>query len=167
MNTYKYLEKHRLTDIISLIQLLALHNNHYLEISVVTKAIGTPDSCNDWKEIANNYPEFFFQNKVDKSISLAIRKLNTQKLSIAETLDLISIATSLHDKEILRKNRNSHFIPLIIAFLTIMFSAFSLIYSNVNLEKSLQKVIRKELERTKIDTQNPTIKQQINGTQNK
>jgi len=148
MKKYKYLKKHRLTDILSLLQLLALHNNQYLSIDEIKKSIGSPDSSSNWDEIADNYAEFFFFNKSDKSISLAIRKLSPQKLSIAQTFDLINTATTLHDKEILRRNRNAHFIPLAIAFLTITFSAFSLIYSSFNLEKSLRKIIKEELHST-------------------
>lgn len=142
MNEKSYLIEGRLADVLALVNYLSLINNDYASLGEIENNISPkPESNISWIGLCKAHPEFFSYNKDDQLFYLTYRKFNREKLSIDNTLNLVSTAKDLQDKEISRKNRNAHLIPLYIAVVSTLFSAFTIFYSNYSIEKTINNVL--------------------------
>lgn len=115
-----YLKKNRLSDVLALIQVLALDERSHRSESGLTKELqGKPKSANSWEEIASEHPEFFRVNpEGDHSISLVGRHVlpktgGKRELPIEFTHKLLETAIQLHDKQVKRSEKWSVWIPII------------------------------------------------------
>ena len=147
MKSKSYLINGRLGDIIALINYLSLTKTDYAKQEKLIKEIGTkPQSTDSWIQLCKLHPEFFMYDTTKSLIYLTYRKYSTEKVSVDNTIKLIEIATALQDKELNRRNRNTHRIPLYIAILTTLFSVFTLLYGNHKIDESLKEMISKQKE---------------------
>lgn len=138
-----YLQRHRLSDVIALIQVLALdEHTHRSQAGLKSELQGNPKSGGTWDIIAKEHPEFFRFNE-DKfkqegvesnTISLVarhvLRKDNQgfRELPLDLTKKLIETAIELHDKEQERSSRWKVWLPLLVAIVSIL-SSFYLQYT--------------------------------------
>lgn len=154
---YEYLKQNRLSDVIRLISVLGVDDNYsFRKSDGLEKTLnGKPKSAQDWFEIAKEHPEFFKFNVAGDSVVLLFRSLakpnsesKREPLSIDQTQKLIDQAISLHDKQILRLQKNSFFIPIItaiIASITTGLVAYFTLKSNnesiINIDKKVDNLI--------------------------
>ncbi|MDB5125963.1 hypothetical protein [Mucilaginibacter sp.] len=148
----RYTQEGRLADVITLISLLSVDVHAFRTISNLNDALrGKPQSSENWEDIANKHPEFFRFNGKRDCIALLIRsyfaedlKGHRQVLSVIETQKLIDTAISLHDKEILLKQKNGYLYSfigsLIVAVIAVSGVIFSTVYSNRSNNIVLQKI---------------------------
>ncbi|MCL2606075.1 MAG: hypothetical protein FWD93_02195 [Coriobacteriia bacterium] len=126
--TGQYLKNGRLSDVISLIKILAFDNWIYHPASELDKKLQRPsggESC--WLTIAKQHPEFFrITITDDEKVALTARAIhytgdsNNQKpLSPAETASLLNLAVTLQDCELRRRQRWIPLASLIIGLLTL------------------------------------------------
>jgi len=121
----KYTLDFRLQDVIALIQVLSFEETALRTEDGLEIVIGKPKSSKkgNWEDIAVEHPEFFrFNKEVPFPFSLIARyakppKGNGQRevLSIDYVLCLLNLATTLHDKEIKRKENWKIWFPPIMA----------------------------------------------------
>lgn len=142
----KYLQKGRLQDVIAMLSFLALNNSDEIEGTDIEALIESKaKSSKSWILLVKDHPEFFHFDSTNKTISLSIRHHEPGKLNINQTFTLIETANSLHDRELQRRNRNAYLIPLYVAILSILFSAYTLYHNGKNLEDNLKEIIKTEL----------------------
>lgn len=118
-----YLEHGRLEDVLALIQLLALDEHaHRSEKGLCKDLQGTPHSKSRWIDLAAAHPEFFrVSTDGTHRVSLLSRhvtpKVNddTKPLSPEFTLQLLTAAIELHDRQVSRAERWSYLIPVLAA----------------------------------------------------
>lgn len=166
----------RLTDVISLISVLALDFPEFrTELDLHQALRSYPRSTEKWKDIANDHPEFFRPNGAQDHFALVIRSYfpigeyveNTiierrRALTFDETQKLINVTIELHRKEIERIQRNSHQIPLfvaIIALFGVIYTSYQTHQGNSNIRQSLDSVkhvlsnVRLQIDRIKLTIQ--------------
>jgi len=116
---------------------------------------GEPLSLKAWQDVVNAHPEFFRPNGKNEHFALVIRSYFPEEegkgrspLTVSETQKLIDVAIALHEKEIERRQMNSHWFPIIVAIIAVVGAIFSPIYThNVNSDTN-----------QKIDSLNTTLK---------
>jgi hypothetical protein len=124
MASQKYSKPDRLGDVLALIQVLALDPYaHRSESGIKDELQGPPRSSASWKDLAHEHPEFFRVANDDKlSISLVARHVapgeNGRKLEIDFIGKLIEAAIGLHDREMSRREKAKHVIPVVVAIIS-------------------------------------------------
>lgn len=129
----KYLKPGRLSDVLALIQVLALDPSTYR--SETGKKEGKiqglqgefqdkPESAETWTKVASEHREFFRVNPdQDNSVSLVARHvtpMNTdgvRELPEAFTGKLMELAIDLHDRQVKHAERWTYLIPILVALL--------------------------------------------------
>jgi hypothetical protein len=118
------IRKHRIQDVLALIQLLALHQySHRSENGLAKDTQGAPRSATSWTELAGQHPELF---RVDPSaehkISLIARHAISGDSPLAErsklAVELTRIAVDLHDRQERQAQRWQALVPLASAAIT-------------------------------------------------
>ncbi len=148
----RYTIPNRLSDVIRLITIMSIDEYSFRTISKLDEALrGLPLSAKTWLEIADKHPEFFRPNGDRTSIALLIRSYLPQgengrrePLSIPETQKLIEVAMNLQEKDIQRRQRNTHLYSLIIAFMALTGAIFGPVYTQyraVNTDKKIDSLI--------------------------
>jgi hypothetical protein len=115
-----YLEHGRLEDVLALIQLLALDEHaHRSEKGLHDDLQGPPRSKAEWTQVAAEHPEFFrVRGEGIHRVSLLSRHVtpkvddDTKPLSPEFTLQLLTAAIELHDRQVKRAETWSHLIPV-------------------------------------------------------
>jgi hypothetical protein len=126
---YKYLIGNRLNDVITLIQILAFsQESGFIENEITGRFERKALSANSWQIIAFDHPEFFSINK-NQNILLNYRRIESAPMSYEQTIKLVDLACSMHDKEISRKNKNSYRGPIYVAICSTILSTFVSFYS--------------------------------------
>jgi hypothetical protein len=120
----KYLTPNRLSDVLALIQVLALDEYaHRSTKALISELQGNPQSAENWQTIAKEHSEFFRVSDDNKyNISLVARHVlpniddsKKPQLSPEYTSKLLELALEFHDREA-KRNQNWHvFIPIIVA----------------------------------------------------
>jgi hypothetical protein len=142
-----YLKSNRLADVIALIQVLSFDDNTHRSINGLASELqGNPKSGSTWAVIAEEHPEFFRFNR-DKNknegansntISLIARHVITRNQSGIREFSpdfaqkLIETAIQLHDKQKERADRWKIWLPLLVAIITVLSSAYVQYSSNQN-----------------------------------
>ncbi len=121
-----YLKDNRLADVIALIQILGLHGyRHRTEGGIVKDAAQpSPRSAKEWKDIANDHPEFFrVDDEAKFGVSLVSRHVLPKDKNEERELPegfinlLIQTALTLHDRQLERARFWKMFLPPLIAAL--------------------------------------------------
>lgn len=122
-----YLAKGRLADVLSLIQVLAQHQDaHRSEAGLELELQGKPQSGCSWPCIAKDHPEFFRVRKdAEHQIALLARhalprdaKDRRPPLSDDYTHNLLSTAIELHDRQLKYAENWVPLVPMWTASLT-------------------------------------------------
>jgi len=124
----RYTLANRLPDVIRLIYVLSQGDYAFRSEDAINKALrGAPLSASKWEDIVRAHPEFFRPTGSGKLFGLLIRTYfvaddqeKRESLSVDQTQRQIDIAISLHDKEIQRKQMNSHKTPLYVAGIALL-----------------------------------------------
>jgi hypothetical protein len=104
-----YLKSGRLSDVLALIQVLALDVHAYRsEQGIIDKELGPPNSARSWSELGQQHPEFFRVDTERKhAISLVARHVLPHEqdkprpaLSTDFTCVLLQTAINLHDRQV-------------------------------------------------------------------
>lgn len=154
-SNYSYLKQDRLSDVLRLISVLAIEERWSFRKSDGLDGTlnGKPKSAKDWFEIAKEHPEFFKFNAEGNAIVLLLRFLNRETengqekyspLTIDQAQKLIDQAILLHDKQIVRFQRNSFLVPILTAIITALstglISYYTLKSSNISIKRVETKV---------------------------
>lgn len=140
----KYLKAGRLSDVLALIQVLALDpSTHRSEIGKTSEKLrglqgelqGGPASDETWTAIALEHPEFFRVNEEKESpISLVARHVTPKNSEGVRELSgdfigkLLELAVDLHDRQIKLAERWTYLIPIWVALIgAVATFAFALI----------------------------------------
>ena len=115
----RYLEPHRLSDVIRLITALSVDEQSFRTTKGLNESLrDPPNSVEEWFEVAKEHPEFFRSNRDKTHIVLLIRYLQNPNsddkkppLTVPETQKLVDQAIALHDKQLARYQRNSFKFP--------------------------------------------------------
>lgn len=129
-----YTKHGRLSDILSLIQVLALDkHSHRSEAGIVEELRKKPSSAETWSAVANQHPEFFRVRETGEHvISLVARHVLEKESAHRPVLSsefiqtLISTAIDLHDREQQRADRWTAAIPIIAALIAGTFALIAL-----------------------------------------
>jgi hypothetical protein len=121
----QYLEVGRLSDVLALIQVLALDPHaHRSEDGLEEELQGKPRSAPSWKEMALQHPEFFrVRREGEHRVSLIARHVlpktaqGTRELPSDFTGQLISAAVDLHDRQLRRSERWTYLVPIWVALI--------------------------------------------------
>lgn len=134
-----YLRQNRLSDVIALIQVLALDENTHRSLNGLTKELqGVPKSGKAWNVIAEEHPEFFRFNREKylneggegHTISLVARHVlkkdgsGVRELSSDFTKKLIETAIQLHDKQKERADWWKVWLPFVAVIITVLGSIY-------------------------------------------
>lgn len=123
MAPQKYAKPDRLADVLALIQVLALDPYaHRSESGIKDDLQGQPRSALNWRELAQEHPEFFRVGNDEKlNISLVARHVvpgeDGRKLEIGFIGKLIETAIELHDREMTRREKAKHIVPIVVAII--------------------------------------------------
>lgn len=117
-----YLEDGRLSDIIALIQVLALDKRgHRGENGLNEELNGKPKSAESWTDIAIAHPEFFRADQtIEYGVSLIARHVidrnekGVRDVPLELIKKLIEIAIELHDRQKERADRWKVWLPVIV-----------------------------------------------------
>jgi len=121
-----YLKNGRLSDVITLIKVLASSSRAYNSLEGINTLMHSPsggEAC--WLGIAKQHPEFFRVAQEEKTAALIGRGIQYHResesvpLSPSETATLLNLAVSLHDHELRRRQRWIPVASLIIGLLTL------------------------------------------------
>ena len=134
MGKEKYTKKHRLEDVLALIQVLALHeHSHRSNSGLEGELPQKPRSANSWLELAKDHQEFFrvSENKTH-SISLiarhaSLKESKRERLNPEQTQTLLTTAIELHDRQIKRESRWAVLIPIWVAVIGGLFALINLL----------------------------------------
>lgn len=135
-----YLIENRLSDVLSLIQVLSLDKcGHRSERGLNTELQGKPKSSENWTLLAKSHPEFF-RVAVDNEhkVSLVARHViekneqGIRELSPDLIKKLIEVAIELHDRQKERSDWWKIWIPIITVVIAGVLNAFITITTNKN-----------------------------------
>ena len=121
-------EPGRLADVLSLIQVLALHGyRHRSEKGVFADLVGSPISGSDWESIALDHPEFFRVDTEEKlGLSLVARHVlpkddqGRRELPSGMLGTLLETAITLHDRQVEEAYRWKVYVPVIAEVFTLL-----------------------------------------------
>ena len=123
-----YLKADRLADVIALIQILALHGYRHRTEGGISKDAAQPGprSAKEWKDIAQEHPEFFRVDAEEKfGVSLISRHVLPKDKDENRNLPegfvdlLIQTAITLHDRQLERARFWKLFVPPLITALLV------------------------------------------------
>ena len=129
-----YLAEGRLSDVLALIQVLALDEQaHRSQEGLESELQGPPRSADSWPQIAEHHPEFFRVRPTgEHRVSLVARHVTPRvedsrpPLPPDYTSKLLQLAVELHDRE-LRRSQGWHiWVPLIVALTAGAFTLFGI-----------------------------------------
>ena len=134
--TRRYTLPNRLSDVIRLISVLSQDTTTFRTEKGIQNALrGKPLSLGTWQQIVDAHPEFFRPNGDNSHFALVIRSYfpeeegkGREPFSVGETQKLIDTAIDLHEKEIQRRQMNSHLFPIIVAIIAVAGAIFSAVY---------------------------------------
>lgn len=123
-----YLKTQRLSDILALIQVLALDKEYrHSEEELRDELQGKPGSAASWTSVAAQHPEFFrvrgeAEGTTDKHhrVSLLARharpkdETGARVVPVEFVLKLLDVAIDLHDREVTRHDRWKYLVPIIV-----------------------------------------------------
>jgi hypothetical protein len=140
MNKRPYLIKNRLSDVLSLIQVLALDKHgHRSDTGLKNELQGNPKSAESWTAIAKAHPEFFrVAEEGEHQVSLVARHVTEINDNGVRTLPpdiiktLIQIALELYDKQKEMAGWWKVWLPIMVAIFTVFGSFFVQYKSNEN-----------------------------------
>ena len=122
---HPYLIEGRLSDILALIQVLALdEHTHRSEDGLAKELRGKPRSATTWGELAADHPEFFRFNPAtnrDHPVSPIARHVvqkdgtGNRPFPIEYTSKLLDLAVELHDREVKRAQVWHIWLPVLAA----------------------------------------------------
>lgn len=126
----QYLETGRLSDVLALIQVLALDPHaHRSETGLQDELQGPPRSAGTWEKLAAMHPEFFRVRKEgEHRVSLIARHVlprteqGTRELPSEFAGQLITAAVDLHDRQLRRSERWTYLIPIWVALIAGVFT---------------------------------------------
>lgn len=126
----QYLEVGRLSDVLALIQVLALDPHaHRSENGLQEELQGPPHSSVSWEKLAAKHPEFFrVQKEGEHRVSLIARHVlpkteqGTRELPSDFAGQLITAAVDLHDRQLRRSERWTYLIPIWVALIAGVFT---------------------------------------------
>ena len=125
----QYLNPSRLSDVLGLIQVLALDEHaHRSEEGLQSELQGPPKSGLSWTEIARAHAEFFrVRPEGEHAVSLIARHVlpkndrGIRQLPSDFAGQLISTAVDLHDRQVKRSERWTYLVPIWVALITGIF----------------------------------------------
>src|SRR5260221_7386659 len=102
----RYLQDGRLTDVLALMQLLALYHFSSRSENALVQTLGLPGSAVSWTEVATKHPEFFrVKEPSDYPVCLLARHAiirdhgNSPGLPEGFLDTIMTAATGLHDRQ--------------------------------------------------------------------
>lgn len=128
-----YTKPGRLSDVLALIQVLALdEDTHRSESGISRELQGAPSSSNSWIAVAQDHPEFFrVATQGEHALSLVARHVvakderGVHVLPSDFTYRLLQTAIDLHDREVSRAERWKAFMPLWTALAATILTLFA------------------------------------------
>lgn len=125
-----YAQQHRLGDVLALMQVLALDEHaHRSEEGLDAELLGSPRTAESWVSIASEHPEFFrVRSKGSRDVSLVARhvqpRVDGKRVPIPLELlrELISVAVTLHDRQLAHHRRWHAFLPIFGVFIAGLFT---------------------------------------------
>jgi hypothetical protein len=130
-----YTKPGRLSDVLALIQVLALdEHSHRSEPGVKQELQGNPSSSNSWITLAKEHPEFF-RVKLEGEHVLALvarhvmprNSAGIQAMPDELTHTLLKTAIDLHDRQVSAAERWKNFVPLWAALIGGIFGTLSVL----------------------------------------
>ncbi|MBK5273878.1 MAG: hypothetical protein JJE30_02340 [Desulfuromonadales bacterium] len=128
----QYLIAGRLSDVLALIQVLALdEHTHRSEDGLFSELQGKPQSAPSWPEVAEKHPEFFRVRPTgEHRVSLVARHVTPKgedgmrPFPADYTSKLLQLAVELHDREVRRSQAWQIWIPIIVSITAGVFTLF-------------------------------------------
>jgi len=121
MCSSRYTKQNRLSEVIALIQILAMDKHSYRTENGMKKElqIDKPLSAKSWTELCSEHPEFFrVSDTKEHNLSLIARHVSPDKMVSAEFIQkLIEVAIDLHDKAHERADKWYRLIPILAALI--------------------------------------------------
>lgn len=130
----KYLKNGRLSDVLALIQVLALDSSTYRSDSGIIEGTnkglegelqGKPVSADKWSVVAIEHPEFFRVNQNKKNaVSLVARHVTPKNDNGVRVLPnefigkLLELAVHLHDRQIKLAERWTYLVPIWVSLIS-------------------------------------------------
>jgi hypothetical protein len=116
-----YLLAGRLSDVLALIQVLALDEHaHRSEDGLTSELQGKPRSASSWPDLARKHPEFFrVKPDAEHGVSLIARHVTPKNedgrrpLPPDYTSQLLQLAVELHDREVRRSQSWHVWLPIL------------------------------------------------------
>lgn len=138
-NASSYAVNGRLSDVLALIQVLALDKHaHRSEEGLERELQGPPGSASSWSDIAGKHPEFFRLSAGTHRVSLVARHVtpreaddSRQPLDADYTATLLKLAVELHDREMKRLERWQVWMPLAVAITAGVFTVFGVLLKSL------------------------------------
>lgn len=138
MSKHPYTKSGRLSEVLALIQVLALdRDTHRSENGMSTELGGPPDSAKGWFALAAEHPEFFRVNiQSEHGLSLAARHVLPHDrgeprptLSPEFTAALLQTAITLHDRQVQDADWWKTLIPLIAAIIAAIIASGTTLFA--------------------------------------
>jgi hypothetical protein len=133
MSKGAYTKPGRLSDVLALIQVLALdEHSHRSEPGVKQELQGNPSSSDSWVTLAKEHCEFFrVKSEGDHVLALVARHVmprnpaGIQEMPNELTYTLLKTAIDLHDRQVSAAERWKNFVPLWAALIGGVFGTLS------------------------------------------
>jgi len=134
-NKLPYTNPNRLSDVMALIQVLALHKyRHRSDEGLTDEMQGPPRSVSTWKEVAQQHPEFFRVNDAERlGVSLVARHVlpkdenGNRELPSDFVGILLQTAVNLHDRQLDRAYHWKIYIPIVVVITAGIFTIFGIL----------------------------------------
>lgn len=129
-----YADSERLSDVMAMIQVLALHKyRHRSDKGLTDEMQGPPRSASTWKEVAQQHPEFFRVNDKERlGVCLVSRHVlpkneeGKRELPSDFVSMLLQAAIELHDRQLDRSRHWKTYIPVVVAITAGVFTIFGI-----------------------------------------
>ncbi|MBN9085853.1 MAG: hypothetical protein J0J01_03000 [Reyranella sp.] len=134
-----YVVNGRLSDVLALIQVLALDKHAHRSAEGLARGLqGPPGSASSWSDVAEKHPEFFRLSSGTNRVSLVARHVTPREaddsrkpLDADYTATLLELAVELHDREVKRAERWQVWMPLAVAITAGVFTVFGVLLKSV------------------------------------
>jgi hypothetical protein len=135
MNKGAYTKAGRLSDVLALIQVLAIdEDSHRSEGGVKQELQGNPSSSGSWVTLAKEHPEFFrVKSEGEHVLSLIARHVmprnpaGIREMPEELTYSLLKTAIDLRDRQVSAAERWKNFVPLWAALIGGIFGTLSVL----------------------------------------
>lgn len=142
-NKMPYLKENRLSDVLTLIQVLGLDKRgHRGEVGLQEELQGIPKSSLTWTQVVIEHPEFFRADQTkEHGVSLIARHVTepnlngVRELSLDLIKKLIEIAIELHDRQKERADRWKTWLPIIAVLVAGLINIIVTVSTNTNYGK--------------------------------